>query len=244
MPAPVSTGPITELGKEQSSQNAVTHGLSSQVHLVRPEDAAEFEALIARLRNDLQPITSLENTLFKEIARASWRLERCGRAEDLSLAEDNQPAIDRARATALNVIFKATAELRRLQTNRRIALEVFPEGTDLSDRGILNEKEVISTLTTNEQRLTILDRRQHGEHLSDSFRQADKRISREYLERKAPAVPAAPAPDSSFCKTAELPAKRPVPRNAPCPCGAGKKYKQCCGKNAPPVLHYGAKAAA
>ncbi len=22
-----------------------------------------------------------------------------------------------------------------------------------------------------------------------------------------------------------------IPRNAPCPCGSGKKYKQCCGKN-------------
>jgi preprotein translocase subunit SecA len=24
-----------------------------------------------------------------------------------------------------------------------------------------------------------------------------------------------------------------VPRNAPCPCGSGKKYKQCCGKSGP-----------
>ena len=31
------------------------------------------------------------------------------------------------------------------------------------------------------------------------------------------------------------PIKRDVPkvgRNQPCPCGSGKKYKQCCGKNA------------
>jgi uncharacterized protein YecA (UPF0149 family) len=28
-----------------------------------------------------------------------------------------------------------------------------------------------------------------------------------------------------------------VPRSAPCPCGSGEKYKRCCGKNAPPVLH-------
>ena len=25
---------------------------------------------------------------------------------------------------------------------------------------------------------------------------------------------------------------RKVGRNEPCPCGSGKKYKQCCGKNA------------
>lgn len=27
-----------------------------------------------------------------------------------------------------------------------------------------------------------------------------------------------------------------TPRNAPCPCGSGNKYKRCCGRNAPPVL--------
>ena len=27
-----------------------------------------------------------------------------------------------------------------------------------------------------------------------------------------------------------------TPRNAPCPCHSGEKYKRCCGKNAPPVL--------
>ena len=25
--------------------------------------------------------------------------------------------------------------------------------------------------------------------------------------------------------------ERKVGRNEPCPCGSGKKYKQCCGKN-------------
>ncbi len=30
-----------------------------------------------------------------------------------------------------------------------------------------------------------------------------------------------------------------VPRNAPCPCGSGKKYKRCCGAAEPPVLYSG-----
>jgi preprotein translocase subunit SecA len=25
-------------------------------------------------------------------------------------------------------------------------------------------------------------------------------------------------------------AKKKIGRNAPCPCGSGKKYKQCCGR--------------
>ncbi|MDN5377570.1 MAG: preprotein translocase subunit SecA, partial [Sulfurospirillum sp.] len=27
--------------------------------------------------------------------------------------------------------------------------------------------------------------------------------------------------------------EKKVPRNGPCPCGSGKKYKQCCGKSGP-----------
>jgi hypothetical protein len=33
----------------------------------------------------------------------------------------------------------------------------------------------------------------------------------------------------------------PTPRNAPCPCGSHLKFKHCCGKLAPPVLHMGAR---
>ena len=28
-----------------------------------------------------------------------------------------------------------------------------------------------------------------------------------------------------------------IGRNAPCPCGSGKKYKRCCGSAVPPLLH-------
>ena len=27
--------------------------------------------------------------------------------------------------------------------------------------------------------------------------------------------------------------EKKIPRNDPCPCGSGKKYKQCCGKSGP-----------
>ncbi|MCW5978553.1 MAG: SEC-C domain-containing protein [Bryobacteraceae bacterium] len=30
-------------------------------------------------------------------------------------------------------------------------------------------------------------------------------------------------------------AEPPTPRNAPCPCGSGLKYKRCCGRSAPPL---------
>jgi uncharacterized protein YchJ len=37
--------------------------------------------------------------------------------------------------------------------------------------------------------------------------------------------------------TNSQPPSNQTPRSAPCPCGSGEKYKRCCGRNAPPVLH-------
>ncbi|HNQ35498.1 MAG TPA: SEC-C metal-binding domain-containing protein, partial [bacterium] len=46
----------------------------------------------------------------------------------------------------------------------------------------------------------------------------------------APAGPA-PRPTIEAPRPAESEAPR-VGRNDPCPCGSGKKYKKCCGRNA------------
>jgi uncharacterized protein YecA (UPF0149 family) len=38
----------------------------------------------------------------------------------------------------------------------------------------------------------------------------------------------------------EAPIEVQIPRCGPCPCGSGQKYKRCCAKNAPGVLHQAA----
>ena len=50
------------------------------------------------------------------------------------------------------------------------------------------------------------------------------------LNTKVPAV----VKTANWVRSAEPGA---TPRNAPCPCGSGEKYKRCCGRTAPPVLH-------
>ena len=41
-----------------------------------------------------------------------------------------------------------------------------------------------------------------------------------------------PTSNSSVKRQPQRVAKK-IPRNAPCPCGSGKKYKHCCGKSGP-----------
>jgi uncharacterized protein YecA (UPF0149 family) len=70
---------------------------------------------------------------------------------------------------------------------------------------------------------------------------ADGQLAQQYLESEMdsfckPAA-AAPPPESSICNPApNTPAvSNKVPRNAPCPCRSGAKYKKCCGGPAAPA---------
>ncbi len=54
-------------------------------------------------------------------------------------------------------------------------------------------------------------------------------LDAEYPEASAPMAPQMPLPPEHIGPSA-LPASDKVGRNAPCPCGSGKKYKKCCGR--------------
>jgi hypothetical protein len=49
------------------------------------------------------------------------------------------------------------------------------------------------------------------------------------VESKVPAKPAAPSAPPPVSPPIPPPVQR-VPRNNPCPCGSGRKFKRCCGK--------------
>jgi len=54
----------------------------------------------------------------------------------------------------------------------------------------------------------------------------------------APAAPENPQPQSNQQSAERNPTPYPkVGRNSPCPCASGKKYKRCCGVDAPPILY-------
>ncbi len=69
------------------------------------------------------------------------------------------------------------------------------------------------------------------------FREALPELQRiaEYIKRgqtpPAPGAPEAPGAPGGPVGAASAPAADPAPsRNSPCPCGSGRKYKHCCGK--------------
>ena len=238
--AQLSTGAQTPEGHASSSKNAITHGLFTKSDFIRPGEENDYAQAKADLETTLAPIGPLESGLVTEIHRALWRLRRCGEAEGSFVMTDSgsdpmrhestaklQFSVDRARTQTHRLLHKCTAELRRLQTERYFLNETFVAGFDLSEFGLCDYRAVQKSLAAE------VSARLRKRHL-DEAEQCDEKCNVTQAQVEALLKQQAPSQSGSFCKTENTPPQ--TPRNAPCPCNSGEKYKRCCGKNAPPLL--------
>src|SRR5712692_3962741 len=76
-----STGPRTPEGKARVRLNALKHGLTAKHAPITPEEAAEFDTLLADFRSDLRPTNPLEDSRVLEIATSLWHMRRLQRIE-------------------------------------------------------------------------------------------------------------------------------------------------------------------
>jgi hypothetical protein len=231
--AQASTGPRTDAGKATCSKNATTHGLFTTRDFIRPGEEPLYEQNRADLIDQLAPTGILECNLADEIHRALWRLRRCGEVEAALVqtcttaietkdpmqdetAARTQNSVDRARAQAHRLLHKCTTELRKLQTERHFRNEYFVAGADLSHLGICDFTQV---------------RKGIGREIANGIRQHKL----DEINEMAAAFEDNRQHVAAITRQTQPPAK--TPRSAPCPCNSGQKYKRCCGKNAPAILH-------
>jgi len=220
--AQFSTGPRTESGKATSSRNALTLGLYTRADYVKPEERDLYKEFCETMYAELCPASLLEETLVSEITGASWRLRRCNAADaGLDFFDEStdklRRSVERARASATSLLHRGINQLRRLQTDRRKSAPPAP---------------ALQMPQPQPQPLTKADLESLLEPPADFIANLDAMLTRQ-------AGNFAPGQMASICQTAFAPAPpaRQIPRSAPCPCKSGEKYKRCCGKNAPPVLH-------
>jgi hypothetical protein len=222
------TGPRTEAGKAKSSRNAIRTGLYAARDFIRPEEEEEYAQTLIKLMDELTPGNSVEQTFATEIMGATWRLRRCRLVEesfsfldDLDFdpmiderTEKQQKSVDRAGAQSHLILRGSLTELRNLQKGRTIKEQIAdqfptPKPAPTSD-----------TAPANMDALMALSESQ----LAQRFRESG------FTSFCKPGEPAAPV-TTSFCNptTTQPAVSKNIPRNAPCPCRSGAKYKKCCG---------------
>jgi hypothetical protein len=270
--AAFSTGPRTEPGKSRSSRNALTFGLFTLNDFVRENETEDYTKICTSLWSELTPEGTVEEFLTTELISSTWRLRRCRMVEeDLSEitilnptqkdpdqkdpmqnpeTEKQQKSVDRARAQSHSIFHRCLNALRKVQTERGIRSQAFPDSGPPEGLGLMDFLQVSKVKPFDPGP----DSPQPAPTEPDApagfdalMAMAEHQLAERFREQglagftgvpTPPAAAPAPAEMASNCKpAATVPATTPgFPRNAPCRCGSGAKYKRCCGKDAPPVL--------
>jgi hypothetical protein len=79
--ARLSTGPVTEEGKNKSRQNAVRHGLTAETVIDALEDAEDYAAFEMAVTADYDAQSAVERELVLRLASVLWRLRRANAIE-------------------------------------------------------------------------------------------------------------------------------------------------------------------
>jgi hypothetical protein len=74
--AKLSTGPVTEEGKQQSRRNAIRHGLTAETVIGALEDAEDYAAFEMAVTADFDATSAVERELVLRLASLLWRLRR------------------------------------------------------------------------------------------------------------------------------------------------------------------------
>ncbi|WP_435015400.1 hypothetical protein TA3x_002938 [Tundrisphaera sp. TA3] len=170
-----STGPRTDAGKSQSRRNALKHGLTGDGVVLLEEDAAEVEALSARLESEMQPAGTTGRLLIRRMALLWTRLDRCGR-HDLAMtarrARDARKAREDARAAEVNDIAANLANDPEVTVRRLMRT---PEGVDglietwMHLRGSLDSARLSPWSDRDDRQVEYLQGRHPGMHPPSPF---------------------------------------------------------------------------
>ena len=122
-----STGPRTESGKQRSSLNALSHGLTARTALLPTEDPDTYQRHIQQFLDEYKPATPTETQLVHEIADTAWRLNRIPFLEAELLSQDPNPQSLIPQLATLGLhgsrlsreFQKAIDQLRYIQDERR-----------------------------------------------------------------------------------------------------------------------------
>lgn len=215
--AQLSTGPITPVGKARVSQNARKLGVFSTTAFIRPEDRVVYRDFRADWEAQLLAEGAIEERLAEEVIQAAWRLRHCSQIE-ITLSEDTAPE------DAPGDYFERTQQ--SIDRARASAQRAFHRS--LNELRRIQTERQIRTITGDDD-LGVAACREVAPFRRKTLTRAHNDYLRQLLDADPPRITK---------QTQLAPVVAPqIARSAQCPCGSGNKYKRCCGKDAPGILH-------
>jgi hypothetical protein len=167
-----STGPVTDIGKANSSLNRLTHGLAGHFRVLPWEDQADFDALLAALRDEYAPETATEHILVQKAAEHHWFSGRAVRLQESLMPQALGAPVD-SKALSLYVRYQTTndrafqrciQQLRSIKNDRRRE----QVGFESQKRAVAAE---IRRQEIHEARLRELESRTRSRDLDSDIRQ-------------------------------------------------------------------------
>ena len=203
-----STGPKTEEGKAKVAMNGLSHGLFAAYEHLIPTASDRVNQFVEELHEGLSIQCAAFEDIIRQYAIAKWRSE---------LFHEMEASF-----------FSSALADERANPESASMVELHGDGI-LLGRALRHDAEgpnVFSKLMRYESRVSKELRR-----ASESYQDLLRFIANRNDIAKPISGPRAvnPQPPSP-----EAPPQ--TPRNAPCPCGSGDKFKRCCGDGAPAVL--------
>jgi preprotein translocase subunit SecA len=216
---------------DENRQEFITNILAdAEIINGMPSEDYDFEFIINRLKEDLHLIVEPEDIKvdsYEALEEKLFEIIKSVYEEKMSIAAPEQRS-EIERIVYLQILDNAWKEhlysMDTLKTgiglrgyNQKDPLvEYKKESYNMFIELISNIKnEIVKVLFT----LQLRD-------------QEDENAEKEALEKMKAQMEAEQA-NMSTNLTAPIKAEKKIARNEPCPCGSGKKYKQCCGKSGP-----------
>ena len=192
------------------------------------EDQPAYAKHVEIWQAEIHPNGALECYFAAEIVRATWRIRHYSVLPSNDMTDQARVVWLRYRDQTNLGIRRNLEELRRLQSDRYLQAHL---GILLP--GLTSLKLVLPGLKRTKQQSDAEPQPkrpesgdiQRSEAILHAQIQDEERRQLDEFRKNNPDVNPEPEPQPPT----QLSPKPAAPRNAPCPCKSGRKYKQCCG---------------
>jgi len=220
-----STGPRTAESKAAVAQNAVKHGLSARLDVIKGEDQAEFDLQREAMLGELAPVGAVESMLAERVVGLSWRLKRVERIQnevfDAMLADRNSPLAKLVQSLQPKAAGRPEDDPEGDLALGRVVLKDFSNSRVL-DRLLMYERRVEHSLykTMAELQRLRLVRELDGpaEEVSSVKCQVSSREGQASTLQTSNFTPNTSGQTDELCKTKPIP---PGPNEGQVPCDKG-----------------------